>query len=222
MLPTVFINLDRDLARERLYSPALNVRTHSRPLVDGEKGCYASHLRAAEHLLDGEAPAQIVLEDDVALSDVFGEVVNAVARLPVGWDIVKFNSRVQERPWAARVFCPGHELIAYRRVPSMGIGCALSRRGAGKMLARRVPFGRPVEVDFRYWWECEWPVSGVPPGVVTLSEHASQNSIWAQCPLVSWEQRWRKWLLQVEYSFVNSVQRQKQTCLPDRSVRQSP
>jgi glycosyl transferase, family 25 len=200
--------------QQRFYDPVLNARTYPRPLVAGEKGCYASHFRAAEHLLAGDAPAHIVLEDDVCLSDTFADVVSAVARLPVGWDMVKFNSRDHERPLAKRDLCPGHELIVYRRVPSMGTGYAMSRRGAQKMLAHRVPFGRPVDVDFRYWWECDWRVLGVMPGVVALSDQAAQSSIWTERPGVEWAQRLQKWRLQLGYSVLNAVHRSAQILPP--------
>lgn len=199
-----------------LYDPGLNAQTYPRPLVAGEKGCYASHLRAAKHLLASDAPAHIVLEDDVCLSDSFVDVVAAVALLPDGWDMIKFNSRDWEQPLARRGLCPGHELIAYRRVPSMGTGYAMSRRGAQKMLARRVPFGRPVDVDFRYWWECDWRVLGVMPGVVTLGAQAAKSSIWNERPDFQWSQRLRKWRLQLGYSVLNAVHRSAQS-LPTAS-----
>ena len=200
--------------QQRFYDPVLNARAYPRPLVAGEKGCYASHLRAAEHLLASNAPAHIVLEDDVLLSDAFLDVISAVARLPEGWDMIKFNCRDRERPLARRALCPGHELIAYRRVPSMGTGYAMSRCGAEKMLASRLPFGRPVDVDFRYWWECDWQVLGVMPGVVTLGDQAAQSSIWAERPGFEWAQRLQKWRLQIGYSVMNAVHRSAQTLPP--------
>lgn len=206
-LPGVLWQELADDERQRLYDPALNASSYPRPLVDGEKGCYASHLRAAQWLLASGAPAHIVLEDDVCLSDAFVPVVSALSSAPADWDMIKFNSRPNESPWARQTLCSGHELVAFRRVPSMGTGYALSRRGAEKMLARRVPFGRPVDVDFRYWWECNWQVLGVVPGIVTLSDHADQSSIWEKRPDFRWAQRWKKWRLQLTYTVLNALHR---------------
>jgi len=38
------------------HSVALNARQYHSPLVNGEKGCYASHIRAWQWLLSSDAP----------------------------------------------------------------------------------------------------------------------------------------------------------------------
>ena len=43
-------------------------RRNGRPMMAGEYGCYQSHLRAFRHLLESDAPAALVIEDDVNLS----------------------------------------------------------------------------------------------------------------------------------------------------------
>lgn len=193
-------------ARAQLYAPALNARQFFRPLVDGEKGCYASHLRVCEYLLASEAPALVVLEDDVALDARFVEVVEALAALPPdGWDVVKLYSRDGERARAQRYLTPHHRLITYRRVPSMSNGYVLSRSGARKLLERRRPFGRPVDVDVRYWWECDLRVLGVAPAVVTMASVSEASSIWGDDrPRRTWAERWRRWGLQLDYSVRNA------------------
>src|SRR5574344_1440202 len=57
------------------HSPALNQRQYFKPLGNGEKGCYASHLRAWQQLLAGDAPALVVLEDDVRLLPALPQVL---------------------------------------------------------------------------------------------------------------------------------------------------
>lgn len=194
------------VARARLYAPALNARQFFRPMVDGEKGCYASHLRACEYLLASQAPALVVLEDDVALDASFAEVLDAVAALPPdGWDVVKLYSRDGERPRDQRPLTPHHRLITYRRVPSMSNGYVLSRSGARKLLDARRPFGRPVDVDVRYWWECDLRVLGVVPAVVTMGPASEASSIWGgDRPRRTWAERWRRWVLQLDYSARNA------------------
>ena len=64
------------------YSADLNARTYFRPLVDGEKGCYASHLACWQGLLDSTAVALVILEDDVLPEPGFVAVINAIAACP--------------------------------------------------------------------------------------------------------------------------------------------
>lgn len=192
-----------------LYSGALNARGYPRPLVDGEKGCYASHLRACQHLLATHAPALVVLEDDVTLAPELPQVLAALAQVPHGWDVVKLHSRLQEQPLQQRVLCPGHVLATYRRVPSMATGYVVSRSGARKWLETRQPFGRPIDVDLRYWWESGLRVCGVVPGVVTLSGHAQSSSIWAESPGRDVGHHLKKWWLQIDYSLRNARHRSR-------------
>ena len=147
---------------------------------NGEKGCYASHLRAWQQLLAGDAPALVVLEDDVRLLPNFPSVLQAIADLPPqSWDMVKLYGRehekiAQQMPLADT----GVQLITYRRVPSFAAAYVISRAGAQKLLASRVPFGRPVDVDMRFWFENGVRTFGVFPSVVALDDTSAESSIW--------------------------------------------
>lgn len=221
-LPAVAWAVLDEASRTRLYDLALNQRQFDRPLVDGEKGCYASHLKACEHLLASTAPALIVLEDDVELSDAVADVLAAIEALPPeGWDVIKLYSRRNERPAAATPLTGAHQLVAYRRVPSMNNGYALSRTGAAKLLQHRRPFGRPVDVDVRYWWEADLRVLGVVPGVVTMGAGSEVSSIWhGGRPGRTWAERWRRWSAQLDYSLRNAWHRRRQV-LPAELARRS-
>jgi len=162
------------------FSSALNQRQYFKPLGNGEKGCYASHLRAWQQLLAGGAPALVVLEDDVRLLPNFPSVLQAIADLPPqSWDMVKLYGRehekiAQQMPLADT----GVQLITYRRVPSFAAAYVISRAGAQKLLASRVPFGRPVDVDMRFWFENGVRTFGVFPSVVALDDTSAESSIW--------------------------------------------
>jgi glycosyl transferase family 25 len=197
--------------QNRLYSADLNDRRFYRPMVDGEKGCYASHLKVCECLLASDASGCVVLEDDVRLSPDFPAVVEALGRLEGGWDVIKLHSRPMERAHLELALCPGHALVTYWRVPSWATGYAISRAGAEKMLKFRQPFGRPVDVDVRCWWEAGLRVCGVLPGVVTLGGDADHSSIWSPQEKTVSDDRWRKWRFQVVYSVRNAIYRRRQT-----------
>lgn len=210
-------------SRAQLYDPALNRRQFERLLVDGEKGCYASHLKACEYLLASSAPALIVLEDDVHLTDGFVDVLAAIEALPTeGWDVIKLYSRHNERPVAAMPLTSEHQLVTYRRVPSMCYGHAISRAGAAKLLQHRRPFGRPVDVDMRYWWEADLRILGIVPAVVTRGAASEISSIWQGGRFNrTWAERWRRWGLQLDYTLRNAWHRHRQV-LPAEVVQRRP
>lgn len=195
--------------QEALYSPALNARQHHLPLANGEKGCYASHLALWRWLLASPHECLVVLEDDVQLLDDFAPVVRAVAALRTPWDMVKLIGRnglgKPEKPAALGPLSATHQWLRYRRVPSLTAGYMLHRRGAAKLLAHRLPFGRPIDVDLRHWWECDrMQVLGVQPAVIALSETSLQSSVQADLKRLRPLQRWRKFLLKARYSIANA------------------
>lgn len=195
--------------QDALYSPALNARQFHKPLVNGEKGCYASHLALWQWLLQSPHPAVVVLEDDVRLKDSFAAVCAAIEGLPVGWDMVKLIGRAElgrrEKLQGQRNLCPGHALVQYRRVPSLTAGYVLSREGARKLLATRKPFGRPIDVDLRHWWESQrLGVQGVHPAAIELDDTSLDSSIGAKVPEVGWLGKWRKFRHKIIYTLGNA------------------
>ncbi|MBV8248803.1 MAG: glycosyltransferase family 25 protein [Comamonas sp.] len=180
---------------------------YHKPLSNGEKGCYCSHLKAWQQLMDSDAPAMAVFEDDVRLLPELPQALEAIAALPGSWDMIKLYGREQEKiadrgPLVAGVL----ELISYRRVPSFAAGYVISRAGAEKMLKTRIPFDRPVDVDIRFWFENGLRVFGVHPSVIALDDTSEVSSIWAQKEApADLAQRLRKFKMKLELTWGNSL-----------------
>ena len=220
-LPLVFVNLERDAERRQrleaelarlnlqgqrlhavwwadlpaaeqdaLYSPQLNRDQYYKPLVNGEKGCYASHIQAWRQLLASDAPA--------------------IAALDIPWDMVKLLGRVHEKVRSQRPLLPDVALVEYQRVPSMTAGYVVSRAGAAKLLATRVPFGRPIDVDLRFWWENDLRILGTVPSLLILDETSFVSSIWTEKPRVPLLQKLRKFAMKLGLSLGNARHRRAQ------------
>ncbi len=194
----------------RWYSDALNARQYYKPLRNGEKGCYASHIGAWQQLLASDSPALVVLEDDVRLTPQFAEVVNAIAALQEPWDMVKLLGRDREKVRSERPLVPGTALVDYARVPSMTAGYVVSRAGATKLLAHRQPFGRPIDVDLRFWWQCDQlRILGVSPTAIALDDTSEVSSIWDTRDTLTPGQRWRKFTMKLALTVGNAWQRRR-------------
>ena len=61
-----------------------------------------------------------------------------------------------------------------------------------RALASRKPFGRPIDVDLRFWWENNLTVLGVIPSVISLAETSHSSSIGTKSSGTSWRGVWRK------------------------------
>lgn len=195
-----------DTEQSRYYSPEINSRQFHKPLVNGEKGCYASHLRAWQWLLDSQHPALVVLEDDVKLKPEFTRVIGAIAALPPGWDMIKLLGRPAtgkaEKLRGRHPLTAGHELVDYARVPSLTAGYCISRSGATKLLESRLPFGRPIDVDLRHFWENGLRIQGVEPSAIELDETSFESSI-GDKPKGGLAARWRKFRQKAAYTLLN-------------------
>ena len=196
--------------QDALYSPQLNQDQYYKPLVNGEKGCYASHIQAWRQLLASDAPAMVVLEDDVRLDDRLADGIAAIAALDIPWDMVKLLGRVQEKVRRQRPLLPGVALVEYQRVPSMTAGYVVSRAGAAKLLATRVPFGRPIDVDLRFWWENDLRILGTVPSLLILDDTSLVSSIWAEPARVALRQKLRKFRMKWRLTLGNARHRRTQ------------
>jgi glycosyl transferase family 25 len=186
--------------RRALYDEQANRQRYHTPMVDGEIGCYASHLRLWQHLVDSGTPAALVLEDDVVLQPSLLSVAQALAGCADGWDMVKLMGRPREPDAETRPLVDGIALLRYRRPPSLTGAYLVSAAGAARLARARQPFFRPVDVDIRHWWECDLRLYGVFPYPAREAPAAEQSSI-GQRRGVARGARWRlrKWWVQSRY-----------------------
>ena len=191
--------------RARLYSESLNRAQYHKPLRPGEIGCYASHIAAWRRLVRSGDAAMAVFEDDVEIDADLPRVLDAIARLREPWDVVKLIGRDTEKVRARRPLLGRRELIAYRRVPSLTGAYVVTAAGARKLLAHRLPFGRPVDVDMRHWWECDLDVLGVWPYPARPAPLSEVSTIEDRRTHAGALARVRKLALQARYSFMNAM-----------------
>lgn len=166
-LPAVDGNTLSDSAHNFHYSAELNRRCYHKPLVPGEIGCYLSHLRAWQWMLDHPCKGAVILEDDVILGDNFPEALDLLPRIGEPWDVIKLGSLSAKPVLHATPLGP-FSLRRYRKTPISAFAQAVSRRGAEKLLRTRAAFGRPVDVDLQHVWENGLEVLGLEPHPVTV------------------------------------------------------
>lgn len=190
-------------ALARLYSPGLNRQSFFRPLTPGEIGCYASHLRIWELMVQRGQDCALVLEDDVSPGPALPAVLTALANSSNDWDMVKLVGREHEVALRQQPLAAGVALAHYRRVPSLTGAYAISLEGARKLTRHLPPFGRPVDVDLRHCWEPGLRMFGALPYPIRLNEESQDSTIGAKPRNLDFGQRLRKWRYQLAYSWNN-------------------
>ena len=119
----------------------------SHHLLDGEVGCYASHILAWEQIARSMEPWALVLEDDVRVPmDLSSRIEEIVARAPVGWDIIKLSSWAKHGEIVLTALSSGEKLVAYARVPVLMGASLVTKAGALKLCGHRSR-NAPVDVD---------------------------------------------------------------------------
>ncbi len=186
-----------------LYSETLNAKHYFQALSDGEIGCSASHLAVWRKAQKEQLDYCLVLEDDFSISDSITATLLSIEQLPTGWDIIRLNSRAQETPLTSRLLHDQTKLIRFSRVPSRTTAYVISRQGIDKLLKRLPPFYRPIDIDFRFFWEFDLNMFGVQPAPVTESALSLNSSI-ERKQQRGLKRRLKKLSNQVKYSFFNS------------------
>ncbi len=174
--------------RQRYFSESLNHRLYHKCLTPGEIGCYISHLRAWQLILERGWDYAVVLEDDLVLGPEFPEALASLAALPAVWEVVKLTSG-RLKPVVRQAPLGRFSLVDYYKVPMLFGAQAVSRTAAEKLLRTRIPFGRPADVDLQFPWETGVRVQGLEPHPVaaradlpsTINQVASRHTVPTHC-----------------------------------------
>jgi glycosyl transferase family 25 len=143
------------------YDSERNAKQHHRPQTLGEIGCYISHYRVWQKVVDEQIPFCIVLEDDLTIEPHLASVIDGLKHIN-HWDIIKLSDN-RDNPFIDTVELNAELTLGnYLKVPNGCQGYAVSLAGATKLLARK-PFFRPVDVDLQFHSELNLQLMGIQP-----------------------------------------------------------
>lgn len=156
-----------------VYDAAANRRRFRYPLIGPEFGCYLSHVGIWRDMLERRLDGAIVLEDDFAAAPGLGDVLAGLSADQGNWDMVKLFSRraggrvIERRPLTAEF-----SLIRPYQIPNTTMGYALRGAAAAQLLARSLPFARPIDEDHKRFWEHGLSVWSVAPSPLDFGAEA--------------------------------------------------
>ncbi len=163
---------------DQVYDATRNARAGKHPLVRPEIGCYLSHIAAWRQIAEGRAGGGFIFEDDFAANADLGEAVTLLSAPQDQWDMVKLFS-FDEAPDLVSEEALGRFRIGIPyRVPTCLIGYGLTKAGAARLVARALPFFRPVDEDQKFFWETGLRVALIlPPPIVVGDQEAATGTI---------------------------------------------
>lgn len=121
-------------------------RNVGRDVLQGEIGCYHSHLRAWQIFLESDFQTLLALEDDVVFGCDFLEALCAVLQHRQSWDMLNLNKIRAKQP-VRQAEVGRYSLNAYMG-PLTGMGAYLiSRDTAAQLLPNMLPICLPIDLE---------------------------------------------------------------------------
>ena len=145
-----------------------------RALSKGEIGCFLSHYRLWEHLVEREFPCAVVLEDDVRLQDGFKEVIAEAMSIQNEWDIAYLAPMKRPLRMTRRIAAldSGRSLIQCRRRTGT-VSYLIRLRAAETLLHHCWRIRAPIDHLYSGWWDNRLRFYAVDPAIV---HHAGMPS----------------------------------------------
>ncbi|CAH9061533.1 hypothetical protein PSECIP111854_02830 [Pseudoalteromonas sp. CIP111854] len=154
-----------DIELIKNYQPLLNKKRFYRQLSKGEIGCYMSHRKAWQAIVDNKHPYAIVMEDDFRLVGNLHDVFATIESLKIDWRVLKLAAyENRTRPIAfSHHLNDTFSLVVHKKAMTGCCAQAISYEGAKALLAATEQFARPVDTDLQHVWETKVPVYSLMP-----------------------------------------------------------
>ena len=165
-------NIRKQAEIDAHYCPALNLKNYHYPLSKGQIGCYLSHRKAWQAIVDQKLDYAIIFEDDFNLDTSIHAAIQNINNLNLDWKLIKLSAYQNRKRPILFKFPLEHsqQLVIHKKLMSGCCATAITLDGAKKLLAATEKFGRPVDSDLQHIWE-----TGVP-GFSLLPYPVTQNT----------------------------------------------
>jgi glycosyl transferase family 25 len=145
------------------YCKQKNISDYYKVLTAGEVGCYLSHRKAWQHIIERNLPSAIILEDDFLFEHPLDDVL-LFAKAQQNFDYIKLSDHPGRKRKTRILQTIGNShLVSFDKVPARTCAQLVSYQGAEKLLKASESFGRPVDIDLQYWWEKDIQIQGIKP-----------------------------------------------------------
>jgi len=143
-----------------------------RDMSKGELGCLLSHRAIYQEIVDRNLEKAIILEDDVIIAPAFPAVVQALLKVPVKWDMVRFldSEKIYRRSRTIGSLLESYALIR----PAISSGGAhaymITQNTARQLLKHTQKNFLPIDILHSYVWRTGLEVFAVRPSPAVRDE----------------------------------------------------
>lgn len=131
-------------------------------LLPGKIGVYHSHLQVWDRLIASQAPAALILEDDVVFHDDFLDGMDAALAAHAHWDVIRFNAIRAKLP--VKQGRTGRYCVNAYIGPFTGNGAYLIKREtAARLRPTLLPMTRPLDHELNRFFVHGYRQRGLEP-----------------------------------------------------------
>ncbi len=150
--------------KQRIYDQKTNETSYDSQLTDGELGCYLSHIKCWEKIVQDQLDFALILEDDAKIDVSIHAYIKHLSSLLPHWDYIELSHGRRVRPYQQATYLDDQlKLVVRNKINSTTAGQLVSYQGAKKLLKHALPIKRPVDIDLQYWYEKSLQCFSVDP-----------------------------------------------------------
>jgi glycosyl transferase family 25 len=168
-------------------------RKHGMTPLDGELGCYLSHVEAMERFLASDAEFALILEDDVLPGGQLPAVLQALMAHPQRWDMVKLSAVHSGTPVPVLRLTQTYRLAVMLSRCTGSSAYLINRRAAAAYRDGLLPMSLPYDHVFDQGWRFALKVRLVTPPPCTHDEGIASTIVSAPGSpprKFHWTRRW--------------------------------
>ncbi|MGX5664356.1 glycosyltransferase family 25 protein [Rhizobium daejeonense] len=160
--------------RIEIDEPAF-LRQNGRLMLDGEYGCYRSHLKALSTFLESDNDAAIIIEDDVEIPPKLIERAEAILDAVPDAELVKLLNHRSRWFRLRKISQLGDQVGRCLHGPQGSAACYLvTRKGAEKLLSSIRVMNYPLDIALERGWQNGVNVFTVKDNIAHLSPTTSK------------------------------------------------
>ncbi|MCU9836255.1 glycosyltransferase family 25 protein [Ruegeria sp. WL0004] len=177
-------------ARGRAFRPGILQPAYPFDLRPGEIGCFLSHRAAWARLVESDAEAALIIEDDMALETGFADALALAQRHVAQMGYIQFQTRPVT---ASAIDQQGQAVLTQPELtPLRTSGQLVARWAAERLLCLTEPFDRPVDTFLQMHWHTGLRLGVISPsGLTDRTEAIGGSTIGAKKSLA--ERLTREW-----------------------------
>lgn len=168
--------------KQTWYRPSLHQPVYPFTLNAGEIGCFLSHRKAWQEIVDRNLHAALIVEDDLRVDqDLLSRAIDTVSQSKQNYGVVQFPVRTLPRDTTVIENRNQCSIVLPRVTPLRTSAQWVTQVAAKQLLKATERFDRPIDTFLQMRWITGVPLYAISPsGLTDSTEEVGGSTIGAQ------------------------------------------